>query len=158
MRKLLLAGVLAATIFPSVAQAQSAGELRGDRRDIRQEQRDLNRDYRDGASRREIRDDRRDVRDARREYRDDWRDYRRAHPDRFRGPAYAGPRGYAYRPVAVGYRFAPAYYNRRYWVDPYAYRLRPVGRYDRWVRYGSDVVRIDIRNGRTLEVHGGFFF
>jgi len=158
MRKLLLTGLLAATILPGVAQAQSAGELRGDRRDIREQQRDLNRDYRNGASRREIRDDRRDVREARREYRGDWQDYRRAHPDRFRGPGYIGPRGYAYRPVNVGYRFAPVYYDRRYWVDPYAYHLRPIGRYDRWVRYGSDVVRIDIRNGRTLEVHGGFFF
>src|SRR3569833_3161275 len=110
MRKLLLAGVLAATIFPSVAQAQSAGELRGDRRDIRQEQRDVDRAYRNGASRHEIRDERRDVRDARREYRDDWRDYRRTHPDRFRGNPYVGPRGYAYRPVNVGYHFAPVYY------------------------------------------------
>jgi len=153
-----MTGLLAAMLVPGVAQAQSASELRGDRRDIQDQQRDLRRDWREGASPQQVRDDRRDVRAARHEYREDWQDYRRAHPDRFRGPAYVGPRGYVYRPVNVGYRFAPVYYDRRYWIDPYAYHLRPVGPYDRWVRYGRDVVRIDIRDGRTLEVQGGFFF
>jgi hypothetical protein len=157
MRKAILAGLLAATIVPTVAQAQN-GELRHDRREIREERRDVARDYRHGASPREIRDDRRDVREARREYRDDWREYRGRHPDIYRGPAWVGPRGYRWRPVTVGYRFAPTFYDRRYWVDPYRYHLRPVLGYQRWVRYGRDVVLIDIRSGRVLEVNNGFFF
>jgi len=63
MRKAMLAGLLAATLVPTIAQAQNA-ELRHDRRDLRDERRDVARDYRDGASMHQIREDRRDVRDA----------------------------------------------------------------------------------------------
>jgi len=157
MRNAIIAGLLAATVVPTIAQAQDA-ELRHDRRDIRDQQRDVARDYRDGASMHRIREDRRDVRDARRDYRGDWRDYRDRHPDYYRGPAWVGPRGYRWHPVTVGYRFDPVFYDRRYWIDPYRYHLRPVLGYQRWVRYGRDVVLIDVRNGHVLEVNSGFFF
>ena len=157
MRKMIIAGLLAATLTPTIASAQDR-ELRHDRRDIREEQRDVNRAIRNGDSPREIRDERRDVRDARREYREDWRDHRRSNPGAYRGPAYVGPRGYAYRQIGVGYRFQPEYYDRRYWVDAPRYHLAAPGRYERWVRYNRDVVRIDIRNGRTLQIIGGFFY
>jgi Ni/Co efflux regulator RcnB len=157
MRKTILTGLLAATLVPTMAQAQS-GELRHDRREVREQQRDVDRAVRNGASPREIRDQQRDVRDARREYRDDWRDYRGRHPDIYRGSRWDGPRGYRWRPVNVGYRFDPAFYDRRYWVDPYRYHLRPVLGYQRWVHYGNDVVLIDIRSGRVLEVNSRFFY
>lgn len=157
MRRTILASLLAATLVPTMAQAQDA-ELRHDRRDIRAEQRDVNRDYRNGASYRDIREDRHDVRDARREYREDWRDWRNRHPDYYRGPAWAGPRGYRWRPVGVGYRFDPVFYDRRYWVDPYRYHLRPVLGYQRWVRYGNDVVLVDTRSGRVVDLYSSFFF
>ena len=137
MRKAIIASLLAAVSVPTVAQAQNA-ELRHDRREIREEQRD--------------------VREARREYREDWRDYRARHPEYYRGPGWVGPRGYRWRPVTVGYRFQPVFYERRYWIDPYRYHLRPVRGYERWVRYGNDVVLIDIRSGRVLDVHSRFFF
>lgn len=158
MRKSIFAGLIAAALVPGLAQAQSAGELRHDRREIRQEQRDVNRAIRDGASPREIRDQQRDVREARQEYREDWRDYRRTHPNVYRGPAWVGPRGYRYREVGVGYRFHPDLYARRYWVDPVRYHLRPVFGAQRWVRYGRDVMLIDTRTGRVIEVNRGFFF
>ena len=41
MKKLILTALAAATLLPSVATAQSAGELHRDRRDIREEQREL---------------------------------------------------------------------------------------------------------------------
>ncbi len=157
MRRLILASLLAATIVPTVAQAQNA-ELRHDRRDIRAEQRDVARDYRNGASYRDVQEDRRDVRDARREHREDWRDWRSRHPDAYRGTAWSGPRGYRWRPVTVGHRFDPVFYDRRYWVDPYRYHLRPVRGYQRWVRYGNDVVLIDTRNGRVVDLYSSFFF
>lgn len=157
MRNAIIAGLLAATMVPTIAQAQTA-ELRHDRRDIRDEQRDVNRAVRNGASYREVRDQRQDVRQARREYREDWRDYRGRHPDIYRGGAWVGPRGYRWRPVSVGYRFDPVFYGRSYWIDPYRYHLRPVVGYQRWVRYGRDVVLIDTRSGRVLEVNSGFFF
>lgn len=158
MRKLIILGLLAATAAPSIASAQSAGELRHDRREIREQQRDLRDAYRHG-DRGDVREQRQDVRDARREYREDWRDYRRSHRDVYRRGAYVGPRGYAYRPVTVGYRFAPVYYGSRYWIaDPWTYRLPRAAGNRRWVRYGNDVVLVNIRNGRVIQVYNGFFW
>lgn len=158
MRKTLMLALAAAAIVPTAASAQSAHELRHDQRDIAREHREIQRDMARGDYR-EARRDMRDLHNARQEYREDWRDYRRAHGDVFRGPAYAGPRGYAYRPIAPGYQFAPDYYHRRYWIaDPMAYRLPPPGMNQRWVRYGRDVVRVDLRTGRVLQVYGSFFY
>ena len=157
MRKLVTLGLIAAAAVPSLASAQNS-EIRGDRRDIRQEQRDVNRAIRDGAPPSVVRAEQRDVRDARRETREDWRDYRRTHRNDYRRPAYVGPRGYAYRPVDVGYRFAPTYYGRNYWVNDYArYRLSAPGAGQRWIRYGNDVVLVD-RGGRVVAVNRGFFW
>ncbi|QJU56665.1 RcnB family protein [Sphingomonas sp. AP4-R1] len=157
MRKLIIAGLMAATLVPTIASAQNR-ELRHDRQDIREEQRDVNRAIRNGAPPHVVRDQQRDVREARREYREDWRDYRRGNPNVFRGPAYVGPRGYAYRPIAPGYRFDRLYYDRRYWIDPVRYRLPAAAYGRRWVRYGNDVVLVDVRTGRVVTVYNSFFF
>ena len=137
MRKFIIAGLLAAALAPGMVQAQNY-----DRRDDRHD----------------IRGDRRDLRDARHDYREDWRDYRRTNPSVYRGPAWVGPRGYAYRRIVVGHRFDPVFYDRRYWVDPYRYHLRPVPAWQRWVRYGNDVALIDIRSGEVVDINYGFFF
>ncbi len=149
MRKFIMA-VLAASVavpslaIPTMASAQSM-------REVRHDQREVNRDVRRG--------DYREARHDRREMREDWRDYRQAHRNDFRRPAYQGPRGYAYRPVAVGYRFQPAYYNNRYWVNDYArYRLPAPQAGHRWVRYGNDVVMVNMRSGRVATVFNGFFW
>lgn len=158
MRRFLIAGLVAATLAPALASAQSP-ELQHDRRDIREQQRDL-RDARAYGDRRDVREERRDARDARGEYREDWRDYRRQNGAAFRHGRYVGPnRGWRYRPVTIGTRFEPAFYGQRYWIaDPYSYRLpRPLG-YQRWVRYGNDVVLVDTRNGVIAQVYNGFFF
>lgn len=157
MRTIILAALAAATaITPVAASAQSYGEVRRSQRDVYESRRDL----RDAQRYGDRRDVRRDLRDDRRELREDWRDYRRANRGVYTRPAYAGPRGYRYRPVSVGYRFAPAYYGRNYWVNDYArYRLpRPGYGYQRWVRYGNDVVLVDTRNGRTVQVYNRFFY
>ena len=73
--------------------------------------------------------------------------------------AYVGPRGYRYRPVAVGYRLQPAYYGSRYVIaDPYRYRLPRATGVNRWVRYGNDVLLVNSRNGRVVTVYDRFFF
>ena len=61
--------------------------------------------------------------------------------------------------MTAGYRFAPGYYGRNYWVNDWQrYRLaRPLG-YQRWVRYGNDVVLVDIRSGTVVSAYNGFFF
>ncbi|KMS55239.1 membrane protein [Novosphingobium barchaimii LL02] len=163
MRKFFIAAIAASVALPTLAvptmaSAQSAREVRDSRRDVREDQRDLRQAKRYG-DRRDVRDARRDVRDSRQELREDWRDYRQSHRNAYKRPAYVGPRGYAYRPVAVGHRFDRAYYGDRYWVRNYsAYRLPAPRAGHRWVRYGNDVVMVNTRTGRVVTSHNSFFW
>ena len=157
MRKIFIAAVAAAALVPAVASAQSYHEVRHDQREVRQDRRDVRQDVRHGDYRAAQRD-RQEARENRRETREDWRDYRRTHRDTFRPGVYSGPRGYRYRPVNVGYRFAPEYYGSRYWVNWSNYRLPRPGAYQRWIRYGNDVVLINARTGRVIQVYNSFFW
>jgi Ni/Co efflux regulator RcnB len=57
------------------------------------------------------------------------------------------------RRIYVGYRLGPAYYGPRYIVTDYGrYHLRAPGRHLRWVRYGDQLLLVDIRYGRVVEV------
>jgi len=160
---MIMAALAATTLVPAIAipvaaQAQSAQEVRQSQRELRRDQQDLRQAQRYG-DRRDVREARRDVRESRREVREDWRDYRRTHRDVYRRPAYAGPRGYAYRPIAVGHRFDRPYYGNQYWVNNYSsYRLPAPARGARWVRYGNDVVLVNLRTGRVLQVYNSFFW
>ncbi|PEQ12916.1 hypothetical protein B2G71_08750 [Novosphingobium sp. PC22D] len=162
MRKTTLALLGASLALPlaaaPAAQAQSAAEARHSQRELREERHDLREARRYGTPN-DVRDERHDVARARQERNEDWRDYRASHRNLYRRPAYVGPRGYVYRPVAVGYRFAPAYYADRYWVRNYAaYRLPPPRPGYRWVRYGNDVVMVAVKTGRVSVVYRGFFW
>lgn len=158
MRRMLFAAVAAVALIPGAAIAQSAHEVRHDQRELRHDQRQVQRDMRQGRYH-EAREDRRELREDRHERNQDWREYRRTHRNAFHRPAYVGPRGWSYRPVSVGYRFAPAYYGQRYWVNDWStYRLPRPGAHQRWIRYGNDVVLINTRNGRVLSVYNGFFW
>ena len=163
MRKLIIAALAATVMTPVVAaapaSAQSRAEVRRDTREIRQDRRRVQR-ARAHGNRGNVRAARRELRGDRQERREDWRDYRQNHRSVYRRSSYRGPRGYRYRPVSIGYRFAPAYYGRNYWINDYArYRLpRPGYGYQRWVRYGNDVVLIDIRSGRVARVYNRFFY
>jgi Ni/Co efflux regulator RcnB len=159
MRKLIISALMAATILPAgTAFAQSPREIRKDQRDIRQEQRELRQAQRYGT-RADVREQRRDVREARRELREDWRDYRRDHRAVYTLPRYYAPRGHVYRPVRVGIALNPAFYGQRYWIaDPYRYRLPRPGYNQRWIRYGNDVLLINARSGRVIQVINGFFY
>ncbi|WP_380784979.1 RcnB family protein [Sphingomonas sp. R86521] len=159
MHKMIIAALAATVLTPVAVQAQSAREVRQDSHEIRRDQRDL-RDAQYRGDRGDVRDARRELREDRQERREDWRDYRQSHQNVYRRGNYTGPRGYRYRPVSVGYRFAPEYYGRNYWINDYqTYRLpRPGYGYQRWVRYGRDVVLVDTRSGRTVQVYNSFFY
>ena len=159
MRTFITAALAAAALLPVAAQAQSYGEVRHDQRELRHDRQQVQDAQRYG-DRGDVRDARREFREDRQERNEDWRDYRRTHGDVYRRGGYQGPRGYRYRPVGVGYRFQPGFYDRRYWVNDYGnYRLpRPAYGYQRWVRYGNDVVLVDIRNGGVARVFNGFFY
>jgi Ni/Co efflux regulator RcnB len=163
MRKFIIAALAATILAPAALSAQSYGEVRQGQREVRQDRRELDRAYARGdrgdvrEARRELREDRQELREDRRDFRQNVRGNRGGYA--YRGGAYRGPQGYRYRPVTVGYRFAPSYYARNYWVNDYAaYRLaRPRYASQRWVRYGRDVVLVNTRNGRVVQVRNGFF-
>ena len=147
------------------AREERREDRRDDRRDARQDQREDRREWRQDQRedrrdwREDRRDDRRDYCQARRDYRD-WRAYRQAERNAFRRGAYYAPRGLAYRPVRVGGRLnSSLFWGSRYWVDPYDYYLpQPRYGYQRYIRYGNDVLLIDTRNGRVLVVYDRFFW
>jgi Ni/Co efflux regulator RcnB len=160
MRKFIIAALAATVVVPAAASAQSYGEVRQGQREVRQDRRELDR-ARANGDRGDVREARRELREDRRELREDRRDFRQNRNGgyAYRGGAYRGPQGYRYRPVSVGYRFAPSYYGRNYWINDYAsYNLvRPRFGYQRWVRYGSDVVLVDTRSGRVIQVRNRYF-
>jgi Ni/Co efflux regulator RcnB len=143
MRKLIVLGLLAAVTAPTAVSAQSRAEIREDRRDLREERQEL-RDARRFGDRRDVREERRDVREARRELREDRADRR----------AYLAPhRGWTYRTLTPGYQLQPSFYGSRYVIaNPNAYRLPYAGRNRQWIRYGNDLVLVNVRNGRVLQV------
>jgi Ni/Co efflux regulator RcnB len=155
MRKFIILGLIAATAMPGMAMAQSYGEARHSERQLREERRELHQAQLYG-SRRDIRDERRDVRQARQETREDWRDYRRTHRDVYRGGGWRAP--FRYTAWNAGARIRPAYYGSRYYVDARRYRLPNAGYNQRWVRHYNDVLLVDIRTGRVVTVHRGFFW
>ncbi|WP_404373465.1 RcnB family protein [Sphingomonas sp. MMS24-J45] len=167
MRKLIVTALMAATLMPVAANAQSNAEVRRDRRELREEQRDLRQAYRTG-DRREIRDQREDVRDARQELREDIRDRNRAYGrDDWRGwrdrnPAYYN-RGnwnapFRYTTFRPGLRIAAPYYGTRYIIaDPWRYHLRRPAWGQQWVRHYNDVILVDTRRGVVIDVIRGFY-
>ncbi len=143
MRKLILLGLMAAVAAPTAASAQSRAEIRQDRREVREQREDL-RDARRYGDREDIRRERRDLREARRELREDRRDRR----------AYVAPyRNWSYSTIAPGYQLRPGFYSRNYVItNPGYYRLRPAVGAQRWVRYGDDLLLVNTRTGRVLQV------
>lgn len=158
MRKLMISALMAATLMPAGAFAQPPQEVRRDNREVRDARQDQQQAQHYGDPR-DMRDARENVRDTRQERREDWRDYRRGNRELYTMPRYYAPRGYTYRPVRVGIALNPAFYGQRYWIaDPYRYRLPAAMGPQRWVRYGNDVLLINTRNGRILQVIDGFFY
>jgi Ni/Co efflux regulator RcnB len=142
---LLAAAAVPATLAPTVASAQSRAEIRHDQRVLEREREEL-REARRFGTRADVREERRDVRVARRELREDRLDRRYSR--------YASPyRGWTYSPVRVGYQLRPVFYTQRYYIaDPYQYRVRPGGRFQQWIRYGDDLLLVNVRTGRVLQV------
>jgi Ni/Co efflux regulator RcnB len=124
MRKLILAAAIAATVLPAAAQAQH------------------------GPDREQIRQDRHELRHDRREMRRDRREMQRERV------AYVAPYGgWHYAPINNGYTLRPGFYDQRYQVSDYnRYNLTAPGRNLRWVRYGNDLLLVNVRNGRVLRV------
>ena len=158
MRKILIAAMAASILVPSVASAQSRDEVRRGQAEVQRDREDARKAERQGDWQKAQRA-RQEAREDQREVNSDWREYRAKHRSTYQRGNYQAPRGQRYRPVSVGYRFQPAFYNSRYWVSNYnSYRLPNPGYGHRWIRYGNDVLLIDARSGRVLRVISGFFW
>jgi len=160
MRKILTLALLAATVaplaIPAAANAQSRGEVRDSYRDLQEEQRELREAQRHG-DRGDIREERRDVREARREHREDWRDYREHNRRAYARGHWRAP--FRYQRWHSGVVLRPHYYAPRYYINDYGrYRLPQPGRGLRWVRHYDDVLLVNIRNGRIVQIYYSFFW
>lgn len=171
MTALIAAVAMPALAAPNVAAAQSRREVERSQQELRREQADL-RDARRYGDRRDIQRERRDVREARREVREDrrdfrqdrrdwgrndWRGYRQSNRALYSRGNWRAP--FAYQRFAAGSRIAPNFYGQRYVIaDPGRYRLPPARRDQRWVRHYDDVVLIDQRRGRVVDVIRGFYW
>ena len=144
MRKLILLSLMTAVAIPGSALAQSRGEIRRDREEVR-EQRDDLRDARARGDRGDVREERRDLREARQELREDRQNRRRSQ--------YVAPyRDWRYSTVRPGYQLRSGFYSSRYHINPGQYRLRAAARNQQWIRYGDDLLLVNVRNGRVLQV------
>ncbi|MFC0590557.1 RcnB family protein [Novosphingobium aquiterrae] len=158
MKKIIAAALAASVLVPAAASAQSAQEVRNGQREVRHDRAEVQRHARNGdyrnanAARQELREDQRELRE-------DWRDYRRSNQQAFRQGRYEAPRGYRYAPVRFGVNLRSGFYSSRYWIaDPYRYRLPNAQAGTRWVRYGNDVLLVNVRSGRVLRVYSNFFY
>jgi Ni/Co efflux regulator RcnB len=152
MRTLILAALAATTalsgvVAPVAASAQSRHEVR---------------DYRDDR-RHDVRG-RYDARPAPRGYardhrwnRDDWRGYRQTNRRLYARDGWNAP--FRYSSFRIGGRIAPGYYGGRYVIaDPWRYRLPPARPGLRWVRHYDDVLLVDYRRGRVVDVIRNFYW
>ena len=153
--KFLIASVVAATLTPMAAQAQTREMERNDQ-EVREEKRDL-KDAKRYGTREDVRNERQDLREAKQERREDWRDYRQSNRNVFRGNRFNAP--FRYRTFNDGVGIGSSYYAPRYRVNNYSnYRLSQPGRYQTYVRHYNDVLLVNTRTGRVIRAYRGFYW
>jgi Ni/Co efflux regulator RcnB len=76
----------------------------------------------------------------------------------YRGRRYRWPRGYRYQRFAVGYALPRRFWVHDYFLDNYAlYDLDPPPQNFEWVRYGPDILLVDLNSGAIAQVVYGAF-
>lgn len=90
----------------------------------------------------------------------DWRGHRQRYSNYYRpGRYYAPYRGHRYSGISIGFSLGSGFYGSNYWInDPGYYRLPPAYGSYRWVRYYDDVLLVDLRSGRVVDVIQNFFW
>lgn len=90
----------------------------------------------------------------------DWRGHRQRYSNYYRPGRYHSPyRSHSYSRISIGFSLGSGYYGSRYWInDPWYYRLPAAYGSYRWVRYYDDVLLIDLRSGRVVDVIRDFFW
>jgi hypothetical protein len=90
-----------------------------------------------------------------------WQDHRNQYRSLYRAPRYSNPYGYSYgyQRFGIGIQLGSRYFGSNYWLnDPWQYRLPAAYEPYRWVRYYDDVMLIDLRTGRVVDVIYDFFW
>jgi Ni/Co efflux regulator RcnB len=133
MNKYILLAAMAATVMPGAAIAREHNHGRHHHRT----------EVRHHHAGRGDRDDSRSHR----------RNFTRSRAHRAHSAYYAPVRNWRYRPVYVGYVLQPSFYGSRYYISDYGvYHVRRPSRWHEWIRYGNDLLLVNIRTGRVLEV------
>lgn len=155
MKKWIFLAAMAAVVVPGTAAAQRHDHMRQQRAELRDHARVRANRQILRRDRHVLRADRRALHAGQMATRVDRRAARAERNARRTHVAYVAPyRRWSYRPVSVGYRLRPAYYGPRYYITNYsAYDLQaPRNRWLRWIRYGDDLLLVNIRTGRVLDV------
>jgi Ni/Co efflux regulator RcnB len=149
MRKLILSAIALALIVPASASAQTA-EIRKDERRATEQNDQLQRAVATGDPR-HIEKQARDARKAGEELREDKDHFARNH--------YVAPyRNWTYDTPEPGTKLRSRFYSSRYNVKhPDGYELQSAKHNQRWVRYGDDLLLVNVRTGRVVEVARGRF-
>jgi len=80
----------------------------------------------------------------------------RIYPGDRRGVYVAPLPGWRYRPVRAGDRLRPPFYGPAYVIaDVSRYGLPAARGERRWIRYGDDLLLVNVRSGRVLKVLAG---
>jgi Ni/Co efflux regulator RcnB len=87
-----------------------------------------------------------------------WQELRDTNAELFRRDAYVAPRGLRHPRVSSGDQLAAAFYDKAYRIEDFTtYRLPAPGQDQHYIRYGNDVLRVNVRSGRVLRVYKDFF-
>lgn len=90
--------------------------------------------------------------------REAWLELRETNADQFRRDAYVAPRGMRHPRVSSGDQLAAPFYDETYWIKDFAtYRLPSPPEKQQYIRYGNDVLRVNVRTGRVIKVYKDFF-
>lgn len=145
MKKLTAITLSVCAALSTAAFAQSEREIRKDERKVQEQTEDL-RNAQDRGNRADIREAREDLRGARQELREDRRDQRTS--------MYVSPyRNWSQSTPDQGSRLRSKFYASRYVISNLDdYGLSPVARNQRWVRYGDDILLVNVRSGRVMQV------
>jgi Ni/Co efflux regulator RcnB len=149
MSKLILSAIALAIFVPGAASAQTA-EIRKDERRVSEQNEQLQTAIETGNPN-QIEKQARDVRKAGDELRED--------QDHFARNQYVAPySNWTYSTPEPGTKLRSRFYSERYTVEhPDGYELHSAKHNQRWVRYGGDLLLVNIRTGRVVEVASGRF-
>jgi len=142
MRNKLTIGLLCSVAFSGAASAQSEREILKDEKAVAAQQVQLD-DAKDRGNAGDVRKASDQLDGARQELREDRSDQLTS---RYQSPY----RNWSQSTPAVGSQLRSKFYGTRYVIsNPEHYQLATVASDQRWIRYGDDILLVNVRNGRV---------